>query len=250
MTVYWIYDLQNWALFLLISSMFLGLSMLGLFISRPIVRWILGPSGHCNDLVSYFFAGIGVFYGLALGLIAVGTWENFTEIDGVVSTEAAAVASLYRDLDGYPQPLRGRLEELLREYTRLVIQKEWPAHKKGEALRGRRRATGPDRGRGPEVRADRGAREDHPGRGATVDQYRPGAALTATPVGPHGPAEGALGGRPGGGPAEYLRDISVLVGQPDGPCHPRRPAGDFHRPAGFPDRGDGQPLPRPVQHIV
>jgi hypothetical protein len=134
MTFYWIYDLQNWALFLLIASVFLGLALLGLFVSRPLVRKILGPSGHCNDLVSYFFAGIGVFYGLALGLIAVGTWENYTEIDGVVSTEAAAVASLYRDLDGYPQPLRSRLEESMREYTRLVIEKEWPAHKKGEAL--------------------------------------------------------------------------------------------------------------------
>ena len=74
---------------------------------------------------------MGVFYGLALGLIAVATWENYTEIDGVVSTEAAAVASLYRDLDGYPQPLRGRLETMMRDYTRLVIEKEWPAHKQG-----------------------------------------------------------------------------------------------------------------------
>jgi hypothetical protein len=134
MTLYWIYDLQNWALCLLIASVFLLVSLIGLFATRPLVRKLLGPSGHCNDMVSYFFAGIGVFYGLALGLIAVGTWENYTEIDGVVSTEAAALASLYRDLDGYPQPMRGRLEGMMRDYTRLVIEKEWPAHKKGEAL--------------------------------------------------------------------------------------------------------------------
>ena len=84
--------------------------------------------------MSFFFAGIGVFYGLALGLIAVATWENYTEIDGVVSTEAAAVASFYRDLDGYPQPLRGQLETMMRDYTRMVIEQEWPAHKRGLAL--------------------------------------------------------------------------------------------------------------------
>ncbi len=67
-------------------------------------------------------------------MIAVATWENYTEIDGVVSTEAAAVASFYRDLDGYPQPLRGQLETMMRDYTRVVIEKEWPAHKKGLAL--------------------------------------------------------------------------------------------------------------------
>jgi hypothetical protein len=98
------------------------------------VRRLLGPAGHYNDLVSYFFAGIGVFYGLALGLIAVATWENYKENDAVVGTEAAAVASFYRDLDGYPQPFRGRLEAMMRDYTKLVIDKEWPAHKQGIAL--------------------------------------------------------------------------------------------------------------------
>src|SRR5262249_44076956 len=102
--------------------------------TRPMVRRLLGPGTHVNDLVSYFFAGIGVFYGLALGLIAVATWENYTDIDTVVGTEAAAVASFYRDLDGYPQPVRGRLAAMMRDYAKVVIEKEWPAHKKGIAL--------------------------------------------------------------------------------------------------------------------
>jgi Protein of unknown function (DUF4239) len=134
MTFYWIYDLPNWVLGVLIVATFIAVSLAGLFATRPIVRKLLGPAGHVNDLVSYFFAGIGVFYGLALGLIAVATWENYTDIDGVVGTEAAAVASFYRDLDGYPQPFRGRLESLMRDYAKLVIDKEWPAHKKGIAL--------------------------------------------------------------------------------------------------------------------
>jgi Protein of unknown function (DUF4239) len=134
MTMYWIYDLPNWTLGLLIVASFLAFSVAGLFVTRPMVRRLLGPTGNYNDVVSYFFAGIGVFYGLALGLIAVATWENYTDIDGVVGTEAAAVASFYRDLDGYPQPLRGRLENMMRDYIKVVIEKEWPAHKKGVAL--------------------------------------------------------------------------------------------------------------------
>jgi hypothetical protein len=134
MSFYWIYDLPNWSLCALIVSIFVGLALIGLFATRPIVRRLVGSSSKHNDVVSYFFAGTGVFYGLALGLIAVATWENYTEIDGVVTTEAAAVASLYRDLDGYSQPLRGFLETMMRDYTRLVIEKEWPAHKRGVAL--------------------------------------------------------------------------------------------------------------------
>jgi len=134
MTMYWIYDLPNWLLCIGIVSVFVSLALIGLFISRPIVRRIVGSSSKHNDLVGYFLGAMGVFYGLALGLIAVATWENYTEIDKVVSMEAAAVASLYRDLDGYPQPLRGRLETMMRDYTRVVIDKEWPAHKQGIAL--------------------------------------------------------------------------------------------------------------------
>ncbi|MGO9462800.1 MAG: DUF4239 domain-containing protein [Isosphaeraceae bacterium] len=134
MTFYWIYDLSNCALCTLIVGAFLSLSLAGLFISRPAARRFLEASTRHNDIVGYFFAGIGVFYGLALGLIAVATWDDYTQIDGVVTTEAAAVASLYRDLDGYPQPFRERLETIMRAYTRFVIDREWPAHKRGLAL--------------------------------------------------------------------------------------------------------------------
>lgn len=134
MTLYWIYDLPNWLLCVLIVFVVVGLALAGLFISRPIVRRIAGGSSKHNDLVSYFVSAMGVFYGLALGLIAVATWENYTEVDAVVTKEAAALASLYRDMDGYPQPMRGSLETALRDYTRTVIEKEWPAHKQGIAL--------------------------------------------------------------------------------------------------------------------
>ena len=90
-------------------------------------------------------------YRLALGLIAVATWENYTDIDGVVSTEAAALASLYRDLDGYPQPMRGRLEGMLRDYTGSVIDREWPAPQEGRRDRGRRCQAGPARRRRDEL---------------------------------------------------------------------------------------------------
>jgi hypothetical protein len=118
----------------LIVTVVVGLAVIGLLITRPLVKRLVGASAKHNDIVSYFLAALGVFYGLALGLIAVATWENYTEVDAVVTAEAAALTSLYRDFDGYPQPLRGKVEAALREYTRTVIEKEWPAHRKGIAL--------------------------------------------------------------------------------------------------------------------
>jgi hypothetical protein len=134
MTMYWIYDYPNWQLGVATVALFVGVSLVGLFATRPLVRRLLGASPVHNDVVSYVFAGIGVFYGLALGLIAVATWQDFTDVDGLVSKEAAALAGLYRDLDGYPQPFRGQVEAMLRDYARFVIEKDWPAHRRGEIM--------------------------------------------------------------------------------------------------------------------
>ena len=125
MTFYWIYDIPNWTLGLLSVVVFASLALIGLFATRPLARRMLGGSSAHNDVVSAFFGGIGVFYGLALGLIAVGTWENFTEVDSLVGKEAASLASLYRDFDGYPQPLRQKLE---RELPKLCAERKIPHH--------------------------------------------------------------------------------------------------------------------------
>ncbi|MHC5537503.1 bestrophin-like domain [Singulisphaera rosea] len=97
MSMYWIYDLPNWLLGVLTVAVFVGPSLLGLFASRPLMRRFLKASAEYNDIVSYFFAGVGVFYGLALGMIAVATWSNFTDSDGQVSKEVASLAEFYRD---------------------------------------------------------------------------------------------------------------------------------------------------------
>ena len=73
MTLYWIYDIPNWLLGILIVAIFVATSVTGLVLSRPLARRLLNGSSLDNDVVSWVFAGIGVFYGLAIGLIAVGT---------------------------------------------------------------------------------------------------------------------------------------------------------------------------------
>ena len=136
MTMYWIYDIPNWQLGLLTTAVFVAVSVLGLLATRPLVRWLVGASGRHNDVTSYYIAAVGVLYGLALGLIAVATYQNYTDVDGKAAREANALAGLYRDLDGYPAPLRGELEDLLRTYVRFTIEKEWPAHRRGEVVEG------------------------------------------------------------------------------------------------------------------
>ena len=131
MTCYWIYDLPNWKLGLLIVSIIVSGSILGYLVSRRTVRKLLGSSDRYNDVVSWVFTGVGVFYGLALGLIAVATWENYSDIDAHASKEAALIGALFDNLDGYGPPYQAALEGQLRAYTRFIIERDWPAHRQG-----------------------------------------------------------------------------------------------------------------------
>jgi hypothetical protein len=132
--MYWIYDIPNWQLFLVMLAAFAVISLGGLFLTRPFVRRLVNGSDRYNDVTNYYFTGIGVLYGLTLGLIAVGTWQNFNDVDSKVAKEANSLGALYRDVDGYPKELRLELETMLRDYAKAVIETEFPAHRQGAVL--------------------------------------------------------------------------------------------------------------------
>src|SRR5262249_59647986 len=79
-----------------------------------------------NEIVSYFLAAVVLFYGVMVGLIAVGVWEQFSSTDEKVALEAAAVAAVYRDVSAYPEPDRSRLQADMAKYVRSVIDDAWP----------------------------------------------------------------------------------------------------------------------------
>ena len=85
-----------------------------------------------NDAVSGTVQAIGVFYGITVGLIAVGVWNTNSNASELVSREAASIGALYRDVGGYPSPLREALRGELREYTVFLIEHAWPAQQRGQ----------------------------------------------------------------------------------------------------------------------
>jgi hypothetical protein len=130
MNFYWVYDLPNWLFATLTITVFVSFSMIGLWICRQLSLRIFGRHSQ-NDIVSFYLSAAGVFYGITLGLIAVGTYTTFSNVDDAVSKEAASVAALYRDVSSYPEPARGQLRRELEDYVGFVIKVEWPYQKQG-----------------------------------------------------------------------------------------------------------------------
>ncbi|MBA2715069.1 MAG: hypothetical protein H0U55_16145 [Rubrobacteraceae bacterium] len=78
---YWIYSVPSLALVALFSGTFVGFAWLGIILTRSRVRRWVAPEEDWNEIMGLVLSAYGIFYGIILGLIAVGTYQNFEEVD-------------------------------------------------------------------------------------------------------------------------------------------------------------------------
>lgn len=128
----WLYEVSPPIAALIVMAFVEALALVGLVMTRRHVIPRLHYDDGANDAVSGTVQAIGVFYGITVGLIAVGVWNTNSNASELVSKEAASISALYRDVGGYPSPLREELRKGLRDYTVFIIEKAWPAQRKGQ----------------------------------------------------------------------------------------------------------------------
>ena len=131
MNMYWVYDLPSWLFAVLTVAVAVAIGLIGFYATRRWVRQVHGDEISHNDIVGFFLGTIGLFYGITLGLVAVGTWQTFSDVDTKLDLEASALAALYGDVSSFPEPKRSELQTDLREYTRRLIDVVWPLRRRG-----------------------------------------------------------------------------------------------------------------------
>jgi hypothetical protein len=87
-----------------------------------------------NDFVIGFMTLTGSFLSITMGLIAVGTFENFNEAEQIVSSESNALTVLYQSVDMLEGPSKNEMRATLKNYTKYVINDEWPNQQQGIVL--------------------------------------------------------------------------------------------------------------------
>jgi Protein of unknown function (DUF4239) len=128
---YWIYDYPTWAMALLFGFSFVAVSLVGLFVFRALLAEWIHTEARTNELVGVSLASFAVLYGILLGLVAVGAYENYSAMGELVAKEASCAATLYRDASAFPEPYRETLQRDLRTYVRQTIDIGWPAQRRG-----------------------------------------------------------------------------------------------------------------------
>jgi hypothetical protein len=101
-----------------------GGSMVGLYVVRLLVPLDRLQKNH--EVAGVTYGVLGAFYGLVLAFVIVATWERFNLATANAHEEAAALENLYRLAGAFSDPTRTELESAVREYTRHVVDEEWP----------------------------------------------------------------------------------------------------------------------------
>ena len=128
---YWIYDHPTAEIAALFAVVFVAVTWAATFVLRRFMHPWFHRDRRANEMVGFVLSSYSVFYGILIGLIAVAAYQNFGSVGDLITKEASSLSALYRDLSGYPQPIRGRLQGELRDYTRSEIDRDWPQQQRG-----------------------------------------------------------------------------------------------------------------------
>src|SRR5262247_2686175 len=101
----WFLGLPWLLMLILIIGGFVVFGVVGMSLTRRVILPRFDDVGHQNEVTGFIHHGILITYGLAVALLAIAVWENHAEVTKVVSAEAVAIGSVYRNVSGYPEPI-------------------------------------------------------------------------------------------------------------------------------------------------
>jgi Protein of unknown function (DUF4239) len=127
----WLNGLSALELALTFCAFFIFITLIGVFLIHPIMRRLIHGERQVNDIVIFAAANFGLVYAVLLGLLTVATFQTTKDLQDHVAQEASSLSTMYTSAEGYPEPARSDLRAELRDYTHYVIEKDWPAQRKG-----------------------------------------------------------------------------------------------------------------------
>jgi len=130
--MYWIYDYPHWATAILFIAGFVAAACSGVLFLRPKIHAWLHREPYTNEMIGLPRVLLRALC-LLLGLLAVTTYQNYAAVTDTIDKEASSIAALHRDFGAFPEPVRGQLQDRLREYVRFTIEEGWSQQRHGVA---------------------------------------------------------------------------------------------------------------------
>src|SRR5215208_2385040 len=86
-----------------------------------------------NDVAGFIYAVLGVAYAVLLGLMLIAVWEQWNAAEALTTDEANELAGIFWWAHALPQPEGRHIQELVRSYTEVVVEEEWPLMAQGRS---------------------------------------------------------------------------------------------------------------------
>ncbi len=105
------------------------LAVAGLALVQRLVP--LGLRQSHNAATGIIYAALYVKFGVTIGFSLFFVWQQYDAAQKTAEVEAATVEELFLLAGGFPEPERGRIQDLAASYTRVVVEEEWPLMQQG-----------------------------------------------------------------------------------------------------------------------
>lgn len=127
----WMLHLPIWLQVLVMTGV-AGVVSLAVTITLRTITSVHHNESH-NEVIGFVFATCGVIYAVLLAFVVFAVYTQFQSADRIATSEAATLVSLYHDTMRYAEPLRTSTQAAIREYTRSVVNDEFPAMQRGQS---------------------------------------------------------------------------------------------------------------------
>ncbi len=115
----------------LVAACFVIPTLVGTVLLQPTVARMVRQERNPNDSLGLLLSSFSLYYGVLLALLSIAVYGNYLEAEDVAGREAAGLFTLYRLVDGYPEPLRVEVTDLLRSYAREETGPGWASQNRG-----------------------------------------------------------------------------------------------------------------------
>ncbi|MFC5067655.1 DUF4239 domain-containing protein [Flaviflagellibacter deserti] len=116
----------------LVAACFVIPTLVGTVLLQPTVARMVHQERNPNDSLGLLLSTFSLYYGVLLALLSIAVYGNYLDAEDVAGREAAGLFTLYRLVDGYPEPLRVEVTNLLRDYAREESGPGWASQNRGE----------------------------------------------------------------------------------------------------------------------
>ena len=111
-------------------------ALLATFLLELAARRMLPPGlrQQHNDVAAAILAIIGVTYAVLLAFVAMLAWDGYNRAKAASSQEAVAIVDVQQAALGLDAGVQSQIHNWLTDYTRIIIESEWPAQAEGHVL--------------------------------------------------------------------------------------------------------------------